>query len=132
MSSKPIQDVEVLVVDDDPHFRMLLPAILESMGVGKVETAADGDIAWLMISEVPFDAIVCDWEMPNMTGIELLRKMREAGLDTPFLMLTGRATGEDVAEAARLGVDAYIAKPFEAEALQRKLRVLLSRITDPR
>ena len=129
MPEKALADLEALVVDDDPMIPRLVAGVLKSIGVERVQTAADGADAWVLIGDLPFDLIVCDWEMPEMDGIELLRRIREAKLETPFVMLTARATPESVSAAVELGVDGYVAKPFDPNDLQDKLRTLIQRIT---
>ena len=72
--------------------------------------------------------IICDWNMPNMNGVELLRQLRTVDPDMPFLMVTGRTDIESVVEAKSSGVTAYISKPFSSQQLEAKLRIILTRM----
>ena len=131
----PTDDVEtlctrltVLVVDDDPDAVDLVDAVLQSLKVPIVWTATDGDKAWAIFRKAggQIDLIVCDWMMPGMSGLELLRRVREAESVVPFLMLTARTTADAVAEARDAGVDAYIVKPFAPRALRDKILALVT------
>ncbi len=73
------------------------------------------------------DLVLCDWNMPGMSGLDFLRQVRSVGLEIPFLMVTGRADKESVIEAKDAGVSAYIAKPFSQTQLEAKLRILVAR-----
>lgn len=77
------------------------------------------------------DVILCDWNMPRLSGLELLKQIRTCGPDLPFLMITGNADLEAVVEAKTYGVTGYIRKPFSADQLRKKLNVI-SRIVSHR
>ena len=121
---------KVLVVEDNDHARKLLRMILKDMGITQIFTAADGHAAlrFLAETEAMVSCIVSDWNMPHMTGIQLLRQVRSAQPDTPFLMLTARNTKEAVQEARDAKVTAYLAKPFSPEQLERKIMALLRQV----
>jgi two-component system, chemotaxis family, chemotaxis protein CheY len=101
--------------------------MLSEMGVTQVFEAKDGREALSLIDEAPdmVDMVICDWNMPRITGIDLLRQVRSVNPDLPFLMLTGRKDMESIVEAKTSGVSAYIAKPFSQAQLEVKMRVLL-------
>lgn len=131
----PTQDIEtlcmqlkVLVVDDDPAVVDLVDAVLQSLKVPIVWTAPDGDKAWNLFQKAGdrLDLIVCDWNMPGMSGLDFLRRVRESESVVPFLMLTARTTAEAVAAARAAGVDAYIVKPFDPRALRDKIVTLIT------
>ena len=105
--------------------------ILSELGIGRVQSTSNPKTALQLLKEPvakPFDIFVCDWKMPEMSGIELLRRVRALGMSTQFVMLTGNATPEAVSEAVELGVDAYIAKPFTAEQVQQKITTVAKRV----
>lgn len=122
---------EVLVCDDDQMILRIMSHILNDMGFGYVKTTNNPETALMLIREPvdkPFAMIICDWNMPEMTGVELLQKLREVGDETPFVMLTSNVTKEAVEEARDGGVAAYIAKPFSADQVQRKVGTVALRL----
>jgi two-component system chemotaxis response regulator CheY len=123
--------LEVLVCDDDDLILKIIRHILEAMGVGYIKTTKNPETAIMLVREPtdkPFDLIVCDWNMPEMSGIEVLQKLRATGHQLPFIMLTSNVTEDAVAEARDEGVAAYIAKPFTAEQVQRKVASVARRV----
>jgi CheY-like chemotaxis protein len=125
--SKSVQSLRALIVDDDRVALSVVSSVVRSIGVGKTLQAVNGHEAFEMFqASVPsVDFIICDWDMPRMSGIELLKKLREGGHQTPFLMLTGHVDSEKVSEAKQSGVSGYIAKPFTPAQIERKVRLLL-------
>lgn len=122
--------VSVLVVDDAPFIRDLVKKALRSHFPGvQVEEAIDGRKAQQVLSRVSFDLILCDWEMPEMNGLELLQWFRGQpdSAATPFIMVTSRGDKENVVEAIQSGVSDYIGKPFSNEQLVSKVRKALQR-----
>ena len=104
---------------------------MSELGIGRVQSMSNPKTALQLLKEPvakPFDIFVCDRKMPEMSGIELLRRVRALGMSTQFVMLTGNATPEAVSEAVELGVDAYIAKPFTAEQVQQKITTVAKRV----
>lgn len=124
-----LSGLRVLAIDDAEHARLLTRSMLRSLGVTNVFLAVNGQEALSILSGVGerFDLIICDWNMPGLTGIELLRIVRQRQPQTPFLMVTGRADLESALAAKHLGVSAFIAKPFALAQLEIKIRVLISR-----
>ena len=124
-----IKDLKVLVVEDQKEARSMLRNMLHEMGVTQVFESADGREG-LNFMDAAFDfvdIVLCDWNMPNMSGVEFLRQLRSVDPDMPFLMITGRSDIDSVTEAKASGVTAYIRKPFSAAQLEAKLRVLCHR-----
>lgn len=121
----------VMVVDDQPAARSMLKKMLKEMNIQQVFEAPNGRDALAFIDSAPemVDVVLCDWNMPAMSGLDFLRQVRSVGLDVPFLMVTGRADKESVIEAKDAGVSAYIAKPFSQTQLEAKLRVLMTKRT---
>lgn len=123
------KDLCVLVVDDHPMTRNMVRAILRGVGFTHVHTAENGAQGEQVLSERHIDLIVCDWNMPGMTGLEFLNRVRanQTHKNLPFIMLTAEAYQENVRAAISAGVSDYIIKPFTAEALLAKISEALSR-----
>ena len=116
-------NMRVLVVDDFSTMRRIVKNTLRQIGFTQIEEAEDGQKAFDRLMSEKFDFVVSDWNMPNMTGIDLLRKVRaEPTLKhLPFLMVTAEAKQENVVEAIKAGVSNYIVKPFTVATLQEKI-----------
>ena len=127
IASEKAKDISVLVVDDHFPTRDLIKAILRSVGFQKITQADGGRIGMERVVENRPQLIICDWNMPDGTGIELLSAIRNMPdvSSVPFLMLTAEVYKENVQEAIGLGVTDYIAKPFTAEILLNKVRIAL-------
>jgi two-component system, OmpR family, response regulator MprA len=121
-----IDTVKVLVVDDEPALRSALDRALR-MESYDVRLAGDGTEALAQLADEPADAIVLDVAMPGMDGIEVCRRLREAGDRTPVLMLTARDIVDDRVAGLDAGADDYLVKPFALRELQARLRALLRR-----
>jgi two-component system, chemotaxis family, chemotaxis protein CheY len=117
----------VLVVDDYPTMRRLMRNLLAELGFANVEMAEDGRSALKKLRERPFDLVISDWNMMPMSGLDLLRIVREDDdlKDLPFIMITAANTAENVVAAKEVGVNGYIVKPFTAETLQRRIDSVL-------
>ncbi len=117
------KNMNVLVVDDFSTMRRIVKNILRQIGFTNIVEADDGTTAWDTLNKSKIDFIVSDWNMPQMTGIELLRKVRasEEFADLPFLMVTAEAQQENIIEAVQAKVSNYIVKPFTAETLGQKI-----------
>lgn len=115
--------LRVLVVDDFPTMRRIVKNLLKQIGFENIDEAEDGMQALQKLKTGQYGLVVSDWNMPNMEGIDLIRKIRQDPnlKDTPFLMVTAEAEKEKVIEAIKAGVDNYIVKPFTAEVLKEKL-----------
>ena len=110
----------VLVVDDQSVVRYLVKQVLELWdGHVEVQEAEDGLEALHILGTATFDLVVCDINMPNLSGVGLLERVRKMGYhqNLPIIMLTSRTGGEDIAEAMRLGATGYVTKPFNMEEL---------------
>jgi two-component system chemotaxis response regulator CheY len=115
--------MKFLVVDDFSTMRRIVRNLLKELGYTNAEEAEDGVVALNMLRANKFDFVVSDWNMPNMTGIELLKSIRaDASLKAlPVLMITAEARKENIIEAAQAGANGYIVKPFTAATLDEKL-----------
>lgn len=118
-------DKVVLLVDDVPSARRILSKFLEKgAGLTKIEQVSNGKEALDRINQGDIGLIISDWDMPQMNGIELLRAVREQGMDRhnlPFLMITSKSDEDVVIEAAHLGVSDYLLKPFSQNDLIDKV-----------
>lgn len=119
--------IKVLIVDDFATMRRILKNILKQLGFKNLVEADDGTTAWDVLEGQSIDLIISDWNMPKMTGLELLKKVRasENHKTTPFLMVTAEAQKQNVIEAVQAGVSNYVVKPFTAEAISDKLKKIL-------
>jgi two-component system chemotaxis response regulator CheY len=119
--------LEVLLVDDLSNMRRLLKNIIKSLGFKTIHEATDGKEGLAVLDEQDIGLIISDWNMPNMTGIEFLKRVRssEKHKSTPFLMVTAEATRENIIEAIGAGASNYVVKPVQADVLEAKLRSIL-------
>ncbi|MEW9900027.1 chemotaxis response regulator CheY [Chitinivorax sp. PXF-14] len=126
----PDKNMRFLVVDDFSTMRRIVRNLLKELGFGNVDEAEDGQVALHKLKNSQFDFVVSDWNMPNMSGIELLKAVRaDAGLkDLPFLMITAEAKKENIIEAASAGASGYIVKPFTAATLDEKLNKIFEKL----
>jgi two-component system, chemotaxis family, chemotaxis protein CheY len=115
----------VLVVDDMMTMRKIVAKACKDIGFTDIVEAADGQKAWeaLQASTPQVGLVISDWNMPNCTGLDLLKRVRSDSRfsKVPFVLLTAESEGHQVAEAVKSGVDSYIVKPFTADLLQKKL-----------
>lgn len=121
-------ELRVLVVDDTIAMRTILKSLLRNMGVINIIEAANGKAALKILQENKIDLILSDWNMPEMNGIELLRKVREdiRLKNIPFVMISAEATSENITQAIRLQVNQYLIKPVSAAQLEQKINPLLA------
>lgn len=119
--------INILIVDDFVTMRRILKNILRQLGFVKMIEADDGTTALELLKKTHVDLIISDWNMPKMTGLELLKAVRgmEETKDIPFLMVTAEAQKQHVINAVKAGVSNYVVKPFTAEQIQEKLNKIL-------
>ncbi|MEO7114416.1 MAG: response regulator [Caldimonas sp.] len=119
-----------LVVDDFATMRRIVKGLLKDMGCHHADEAEDGVQALAKLKEKPFDFVVSDINMPNMTGFELLAAIKadEALKHLPVLMVTAEARKEDIVLAARSGAAGYIVKPFTKATLEEKVQRILQKM----
>jgi len=117
-------NMKFLVVDDFSTMRRIVKNLLKELGFNNLEEAEDGVDALNKLRGGGFDFVVSDWNMPNMTGIDLLRAIRaDATLKhLPVLMVTAEAKRENIIEAAQAGASGYVVKPFTSATLDEKLK----------
>jgi len=126
----PPSDIKILVVDDMAAMRKILKTLLAQLGYKNVDEAEDGKQALEILKQSPnkYGLVITDWNMPNMTGIELVQAIRsdEKLKHLPILMVTAEAKKENVLMAIKAGVNNYIVKPFTAETLKEKMEKIFS------
>jgi two-component system, chemotaxis family, chemotaxis protein CheY len=120
--------IKVLVVDDFATMRRIVKGVLKQLGFSNIFEAEDGSAALGELKKEKFGLIVSDWNMPNMSGLDLLKAVRgDTDLKTiPFLMVTAEGQKENVIEAVKAGVSNYIVKPFTPETFGEKLQKVLA------
>lgn len=115
---------KVLIADDMMTMRKIVRKSLTALGFAVIEEAEDGQKAWAKLNEVTdVGLIISDWNMPNCTGLELLKRVRSDSRfkGVPFVLLTAEGEASQVSEALAAGVDNYILKPFTQDSLTQKL-----------
>lgn len=122
--------IKILIVDDFATMRKVVRNLLKQVGYDDIVEAEDGVMALKALKSQKIDAVVSDWNMPNMSGLELLKAVRaDADLaKTPFLMVTAEALQDNVVAAVKAGVNNYIVKPFTAEVLNEKIKKIMESI----
>ncbi|MCZ8122963.1 MAG: response regulator [Tagaea sp.] len=123
--------IRVMVVEDNPHMRKLLKALLEAIGVGEIVEATDGGVAWMLMKQNPVDFALIDWEMYPVNGLTLVRKIRtepdSPNHFLPIIMVTGYTERERVMRARDVGVTEFLAKPVSAQTLAQRIEELIER-----
>lgn len=126
------KSIKILVVDDFSTMRRIVKNLLKDLGFANMDEAEDGKVALGMIERGGYDFVVSDWNMPNMSGIELLKAVRAHTnpdiKNVPFLMITAEAKKENIVEAAQNGASGYIVKPFTAQTLDEKMKKIQERL----
>ncbi len=112
--------MNVLIVDDSRAMRMIVARTLRQMSVQvrSITEAGDGTEALPLVAANRYDLIICDWNMPQMNGMELLRELRKSGVDTRFGFCTSEATPEMRVQGMQAGAQFFVTKPFTAESFQ--------------
>jgi len=122
--------MKILIVDDFSTMRRIIKNLLRDLGFTNTAEADDGTSALPMLKNGNFDFLVTDWNMPGMTGIDLLKACRadEHLKNIPVLMVTAEAKRDQIVAAAQAGVNGYVVKPFTAAALEEKINKIFERI----
>lgn len=125
----------ILIVDDFETVRLFLRNALNQIGIVKIEEANDGKEAYQMLQDSrkkgePFDMVFCDWNMPEMTGLELLVEIRKSNefRQMPFVMVTAESETSSVESALKAGTTDYITKPFTVDGLREKIESIFDRL----
>lgn len=127
MSGFNMADLKVLIVEDQEDERAIMRSTLLELGVKNIYDAHDGQqaITFMETGSSLVNLVVCDWNLPKMSGLELLKALREHGSHVPFMMVTGRGDVDSVSEAKLSGVSGYVRKPFSAKQLEAKMRAAM-------
>lgn len=122
-----LEDLVVLAVDDDSQARDLLKLELKELGIDQVYIAADGKEALDFLGDCDemINVIICDWNMPRVSGLEVLRQIRTVDADIPFMMVTGALDETSVKIAKKDNVTSYLAKPYTRQELEKKLKQIV-------
>lgn len=127
-------ETRFLVVDDFATMRKIIKKVLAELGYTQIEEADDGKPAFELIQKAhnegkPFGFVISDWNMPGMTGIDLLKSCKEVSYlkDMPFMLVTAESEQKNIIEAAKAGVSDYVVKPFNAQTLKAKLERVYSK-----
>jgi len=124
------KDMKILVVDDFSTMRRIIKNLLKDLGMTNVTEADDGQTALPILKQGGIDFLVTDWNMPGMTGIDLLKEVRSDPnlASMPVLMVTAEAKKEQIIAAAQAGVNGYVVKPFTAAVLKEKIDKIFERL----
>lgn len=124
------KNMKILIVDDFSTMRRIIKNLLRDLGFSNTHEADDGLTALPVLKSGDFDFLVTDWNMPGMTGIDLLKAVRadERLASLPVLMVTAEAKRDQIIEAAQAGVNGYVVKPFTAQVLKEKIEKIFERI----
>lgn len=122
--------MKILIVDDFSTMRRIIKNLLRDLGFTNTQEADDGVTALPMLRNGDFDFLVTDWNMPGMSGIDLLKQVRADPklVSLPVLMVTAEAKRDQIIEAAQAGVNGYVVKPFTAQVLKEKIDKIFERV----
>ena len=122
--------MKILIVDDFSTMRRIIKNLLRDLGFTNTHEADDGVTALPMLRGGDFAFLVTDWNMPGMTGINLLKEVRADPklVSLPVLMVTAEAKRDQIIEAAQAGVNGYVVKPFTAQVLKEKIDKIFERV----
>lgn len=123
-------NMKILIVDDFSTMRRIIKNLLRDLNYANTHEADDGTSALPMLKNGNFDFLITDWNMPGMTGIDLLRAVRSDPnlASLPVLMVTAEAKRDQIVEAAQAGVNGYVVKPFTAQTLKEKIEKIFERV----
>lgn len=124
------KNMKILVVDDFSTMRRIIRNLLRDLGFNNIEEADDGNSALPMLRSGKYNFLITDWNMPGMSGMELLKEVRadESLKSLPILMVTAEAKRDQIVSAAQAGVNGYVVKPFTAAVLKDKIEKIFERI----
>ncbi|MBN2560655.1 MAG: response regulator [Phycisphaerae bacterium] len=121
--------MKILLVDDSRTIRNIQKNTLKTLGHEDVVEAGDGLEALAHLAKESVDLMLVDWNMPNMDGITLIKRVREKDQQTPIIMVTTEAEKSRVLEAVKAGVNNYVVKPFTADTLSEKINQTMQKST---
>ena len=121
--------MKVLVADDSKLMRHVLVKILNEAGVESVVQAWDGQAAVQKVEEEIPDIVLMDWIMPNMTGIEAVKKIRASGNKVPIIMCTTEGEQNRIVDAIKAGANNFVVKPFDPKVIMEKIKETLAKVS---
>lgn len=125
-----MEDAYVLIAEDNHDSAQLLRGVLEDMGINRIEVVADGRAALYALQNCspPYDLVLCDWDMPEMSGIDVHRNVKSLAKlrDTHFVMVTAISAASRIREAIQQGISDYLVKPIDIEVLEKKIKAALA------
>lgn len=123
----------VLIIDDMMTMRKIVSKICKDLGFTDITEAADGNLAWAELQKAtpPIQLVISDWNMPNCSGLELVKRVRADPkyAKVPFLMVTAESEKHQIVEAIQAGVSNYVVKPFSADTLKEKLEAVHKKVS---
>lgn len=118
----------ILIIDDYKTMLRVIRNLLNQIGFTDIDEATDGQMALSMIPKKNYDFIISDWNMEPMSGFDLLKSLRGANNNIPFIMVTAESKTENIIAAKQAGVNNYIVKPFNADTLKAKISAVMGGI----
>ncbi|MDH5750396.1 MAG: response regulator, partial [Rhodospirillales bacterium] len=129
MTVLDVSQINILIVEDNPHFRTLVRTILEAVGVGSIEESRDGAEAIEILKNFDANLAILDWKMDGIDGIEFVRRIRTSNNSPnkflPIIMVTGYTEDNLVKEARDAGINDFLAKPISASSLMSRITSVL-------
>lgn len=121
---------KLLIVDDSRMIRTMLRGLLQGLGIGRIDEAPDGAAALELFHLTAYDLVLTDWNMPRLTGLELLRMIRHGPVrsDTAVLLISGDVTAGRIVEASGAGATGFVAKPFAVKLLREQVQRIISEL----
>ncbi|MHA1537920.1 MAG: response regulator [Alphaproteobacteria bacterium] len=134
MTTFDISKLDIIVVDDNSTMRAILKMILSKLGVKRLRLCGDGDEAYEAFCKDPSDIVITDWVMKKMSGIELVKLLRDPKKSphpgVPIIMITSNAEQDEVLKARKAGIDNYLAKPVTPEAVYNRISQVIQKRID--
>lgn len=126
---KSRKDISILVVEDSFNIRSAMVRFLRENGYTTVHIAGDGQEALGILRREQVNLLISDWDMPNVSGLDLLKRVRGGPQtkDLPFLMVTMKGTKQEILDAIKAGVSDYMVKPFSAQTLMDKVNKIVAK-----
>ena len=122
--------IKILLVDDSAIMREIIRNLLGKLGYQEVREAENGEVALEILKSDNFNLIIADWNMPKMSGLDLLKTVRkdEKYKNTSFIMVTSEENKDNIISTLEAGADDYLVKPFSPDTLQEKLITILNQL----
>lgn len=132
--SYKFENLSILVIDDTLPMRKIIAAVLQTLGVGKIYQASDGNEGFRMFVKQNPDIVITDWHMPNATGLDLVNMIRNSAISpnrmVPIIMVTGYNAHPRVAKARDKGITEFLVKPFTADQIAKRIAYVINKPRD--